>query len=524
MKKLLKNYPLEAGFSVFFILFSIVLNSQFLIGSNINTVIAGHDEYIAVREVYSILHPISVKHFIMAVISGNALYYGRIMFYLDALFAFIPFKIWGITGMVYSIRMVHALAMFCAFVLLVNTFLEKNWQKTLAYVGLSGLYFSLYFVMMPKPEPWQLLFLALFLNQFKKNNWVFGFHYIYLGISYGLKFNVLLLLPIFFILPLLNKGKFTLSENILPGLKSILFFIVGLIVAIPCLVLAPLKPIFLNTYLRETFGGTEKTYDDVSISFLDWFHEGLGTNYLGFWALSYVFFALVFVVLFQQIKTIKQTKDFSSIVLILSGSILMFVIMIKTNRLWPHYIWTAYIFIFIGLLNGFNSMLKSAIGKINISLFIFITMLSFYGFLSSHLPKYIGLSSSKDVSNTNEWSIACISYLNESEKPLKVATDGSILYPFENFVEVDIYNPFNGEAPKINKTNFTWYTDRPEQIWEDSNDVVVLFKRHPEKMIREKSLVYKDIQDKLLQNYIKHRNQDFALDTTFGEIYVYKRK
>ena len=115
MKKFFLNHPIEILFSILFLTLAAVLNLQFLEGANINHFIAGHDEYLTVREVYSILNPLSWKHFVLAIIGGDILYYGRVMFYTDALFAYIPFKIWGLDGMVYAIRMTHAVFMLLSF-------------------------------------------------------------------------------------------------------------------------------------------------------------------------------------------------------------------------------------------------------------------------------------------------------------------------------------------------------------------------------------------------------------------------
>src|SRR4051812_12151024 len=105
----IRKYGVELIFLVGFVIAASILNLQFLEGSNVNYTFSGHDEYLTVYEVNSILNPPSFKHFFMAVISGNVLYYGRMVFYLDALSAYLPYKIWGITGMVYAIRMTHVL-------------------------------------------------------------------------------------------------------------------------------------------------------------------------------------------------------------------------------------------------------------------------------------------------------------------------------------------------------------------------------------------------------------------------------
>ncbi|MCC6818430.1 MAG: hypothetical protein IT245_06040, partial [Bacteroidia bacterium] len=181
--KIITKYPFEFFFTLAFIILACVLNIQFLDGSNINDSIGGHDEYIAVKEVYSILHPASFKHFFMAIISGNALYYGRVMFYLDAVVAWIPDMIWGVKGMVLAIRMFHSVLIISSLLILAFTFLEKPVLRWLFLVGSCCLYYSLYFVMMPKPEPLQLLFIAWFLFEFKKSNWNFGKHFILIGLA-----------------------------------------------------------------------------------------------------------------------------------------------------------------------------------------------------------------------------------------------------------------------------------------------------------------------------------------------------
>ena len=100
-------------------------------GANINQSIAGHDEYLTVREVYSIINPLSWKHFILAIIGGDIMFYGRVMFYTDALFAYLPFKLFGLDGMVYAIRMTHSLWILISFLILNNLFIKTKWNQFL---------------------------------------------------------------------------------------------------------------------------------------------------------------------------------------------------------------------------------------------------------------------------------------------------------------------------------------------------------------------------------------------------------
>jgi hypothetical protein len=109
MFKQIKQIIPELLWLLAFICLSFALNTQLKSASNIHANIGGHDEYLSVREVYSILNAPSARHFVAAVSLGDKLYYGRIMFYFDATVAYIPYKIWGVEGMVVAIRMM----LFC---------------------------------------------------------------------------------------------------------------------------------------------------------------------------------------------------------------------------------------------------------------------------------------------------------------------------------------------------------------------------------------------------------------------------
>jgi hypothetical protein len=513
----------EIIFAIVFTTIAVLLNIQFLDGSNINTAIAGHDEYIAVKEVYSILHPVSLKHFVMAVISGNALYYGRIMFYIDAIVAFLPFKIWGVTGMVFSIRLFQSFCLLGALIVLSRTFLTSKLQKILFYLGTFCLFFTMYFIMMPKPEPMQLLFLALFLNRFKKSNWSFGWHFVLIGIAYGLKFNVLLILPLVFLLPLIKSGTLKLKNEIIPAFKSIVFTLLGIMIAIPCLILAPVKPIFLNTYLHETFGGTEKGYDNASLTFNDWMTSGLGSSYLGHWSLAYPFYIFLIVLFVMSVRKSFKTEDFSSLILMAFGIIFSVVIMLKTKRLWPHYLLTSYIFMCVGVVSTLPKMLDKIQTKIILGFIVIFTYSSIFFYCNRELPLFMNFSNRDDVKLNRKWSNQAFNYININYPESKVGTDGSLLNLFKQFVEVDIYHPFTGSAPESKDTRYQWYWDFPMKIW-DNSDIVVFYKRHPERMLIDKPNYQLGHHQEIESYYQQMVPERFERDTNFGEIIIYRKK
>ncbi|HEY1045215.1 MAG TPA: hypothetical protein VGF79_02175 [Bacteroidia bacterium] len=500
------------------------LNLQFLEGSNINNVIAGHDEYIAVKEVYSIIHPLSFKHFFMAVISGNALYYGRIMFYIDALVAYIPFVVFGVKGMVLTIRMFHALLIVASLILLAKTFFEKQWQKYLLFVSVALLYYTMYFIMMPKPEPMQLFFLSWFFNRFKAKKYQFSWSFILLGIAYGIKFNVLLMLPIICIIPFLYQSKFEVKTHLKPALKALAGFVIGLIIAVPCLAFSVIRPIFLQTYLHETFGGTEKGYDNANLDMLQWMDSGLGGSYLGLGALAIPFVGFIGFLLFKSIKHEMRTKDFAASMLLSIGLLMAIFIMFKTKRLWPHYLWTAYIFMVVGALIGIAKTESKYLKTVLITcMMIFISSSMFFS-LTRELPLFLTLSKTEEVQKDTKWSKQTIDYIKNKYPNSRISTDGSILYPFEDFVKVDIYHPFEGKAKDETSTAFYWYSDKPENMYTENNDLLVFYKRLPERMLKEKPNIYVGQQEELYKQFKSKIPSVYQRDTSFGEIIVYKKK
>ena len=324
MKKFIQSHPIEILFSILFLTLAAILNLQFLEGANINRSITGHDEYLTVREVYSILNPLSWKHFILAIIGGDVMYYGRVVFYTDALFAYIPYKIWGLEGMVYAIRMTNSIWLLLGLLILNNSFLKDNFHKFLFLFGSFSLSYTLYFIQMPKPEPLQLVFLALFVREFKKKEYQFGLHFIWLGLAFAAKVNALLILPFMFFIPIVHYWSKGIKRNIHQCLKGLTFFFTGFFIGMPCLLLSPIKPIYLQTYLKKTIFGAEKSYDDAKLTAIEWIKSGLSVSYLGnnWGGFLFVFFA-IFLLIYLGVKVIQLKKLNSSFLLLGIGMIFM---------------------------------------------------------------------------------------------------------------------------------------------------------------------------------------------------------
>ncbi|MDI1235291.1 MAG: hypothetical protein PSX81_13500 [bacterium] len=497
-----------------------ILNCQLLDNSNINFALAGHDEYLTVREVYSILNPLSIKHFFMAIISGDVLYYGRIMFYTDAIFAWLPFKLFGITGMVYSIRMLHSLMVIAAILILSRTFL-KDWKyRLIFYLATLTLYYSAYFFMVPKPEPMQLLILALFFYFFKTNQYQFGKFFLLLGIAYGIKFNILTLLPIIFIIPFLFQSDIKKPLNKLGF--SIFYFFIGLIIAVPCLLLSPVKPIFLRSYINATFANTSNYDDDKTVGMIDWLGDGFFGAYNGGWIFGVLLVILILVILFYSSKVWLRDQPIpADLLFIICGLLLILPVIIFTGRLWPHYLWTGYIFLMLGIV----IFVQSERGPKAMRTFGFSAMIILIGgsvYCSINQEKKL-ISFEANTRKLNMNGQRAYAYLKNKYKIFIAIQELSVPYPFNNMLEVGRYNPFTSfNQPKVAQ-QFIWTGFINPQIINDNKaDFIIInslnFSDTTINLQTNKDEI--TIANNRLMNEILGRKLN--IDTIFGSIKIYK--
>lgn len=533
MLRIIKNNLPETLWFLFFVVYAAALNSQLLDASNIHVRVAGHDEYLTVRQVYSILEPASWKHFVMAVISGEKLYYGRVMFYVDALMAYIPYKIRGVDGMILAIRMTHAIVLAFGLLILAQTFINSKGYKLLFLIFCGLGFYTNYFIMMPKPEPFQLLFLALFLKYWKQADWKFGKSFFWLGMAYGAKFNILFALPIIGLIclvpslqPWSDKLKTIGKNKIKPFLLSIVWFFGGLIVAIPCLILIPAKPIVLQTYINHTFLGSGQIDDDPSVTWFQWLFNSYSFYFWGINWGAVVFLILVGTVAFVIFKHWRKTKRVTDEFPILLISLSLFVpVILLTKRLWPHYLWTAHIlfvllfFIFIQNSN-WNKKLK---GIFNLVTVISLSLVSI-GFLYFHSKNYFGLNENYKQNKT-EW-IAAKNYIFKQNPSAKIIQEMKVYYPFCEFVKTNPYHPFTGSL-KVDSTigSVSWaIPEHPGNIEEIKNmDYLVLYNLDASSNLSNQSAAIVASKDKWRNELQKSMGKQWELDTTIQKLHILKR-
>jgi hypothetical protein len=519
MNKYLRIYSIELFVFVLFIVYAGILNCQFLEGSNVNYTFSGHDEYLTVREVYSILNPASFKHFALAVSAGDVMFYGRAMFYTDALVAWLPYKIWGLTGMIYAIRMMHALCLVLGVLLLARTFLSKSLSRVLFYASVLSFYYTAYFIMIPKPEPLQLLVLAIFLFYGNKANWNFGKHFIWIGIAYGLKFNVLMVLPIFFIIPF-----FTRTFNIRKAIVSGLYVLMGIVIAVPSLLLSPIRPIYLKTYISSTFGNTYH-YDDTVVSFFEWLNKGLFSWYGGHIVSGVVIFVVFLGIVFWLAYRLLFKKELNT-TLIISAMAFCFLIpvMLLTKRLWPHYLWTGSVFMMLSVLMYFDTSKSKKIISTSLNAILLLCFFILLSFSIRNISSLFQLEFKADKIIRD--SKKAQEYLSAKSGQIVCLQDISVYLPFKDFVSTYRYHPFSSAYPyPLSHKKFVWSKSgfiNPKNIKDTRANYILNYRTNFE--LRNTKKI--SSKDQLMENYNEQMrallNKTLFLDTLIGEVRVYK--
>jgi len=149
------------------------------------------DERLTFDGVRRILHAEDWNAFWWALADGGNQIYGRSLWNSAALASVLPEKLWGAAGQIVAARMLQA-GLLLAAALVFALGLLRSWPLRCALLAaLLTLPYSDYYATMPKPEPLQLLCLALFSVCALRRRFQFGSHWIFLGLAFGAKIAVL---------------------------------------------------------------------------------------------------------------------------------------------------------------------------------------------------------------------------------------------------------------------------------------------------------------------------------------------
>jgi hypothetical protein len=330
------------------------------------------DEQIIFDGVSSFLHSSNMGELVHHLIYGD-LRYGRILYYVSAIFSFIPESIFGESGQIVATRLLQTIVLMSAYFLISFTFFRQWKTKILAFLLLLLMPSTLYYFTMPKPEPLQTLFVALFLWQANKHDFKLGWYWIFMGLAFGAKISVLPYILMFAILAMYQHNVEILSIQFWKKtiVKTISIFFIGFFIAEPILLTGQLQD-----YLNATFRNTTHGSDDTTITLFSWI-EFIYTT------LSPEFTFLLFVgSIFITIKIIFYKINFASLspikkenigyFIFLFGFLMLLIIMLKVDRLWYFYLHLSFIFIIIGFLMFLDNFLlykKLIVRVIAITLF-----------------------------------------------------------------------------------------------------------------------------------------------------------
>lgn len=341
-----------------FILILISIYLLYLIPANVDLSSGAYylfmDEQISYDEIYKIIHSKNFIDLLRNVVGGDQRY-GRIIYYITAIFCFTPAKLFGVTGQIISTRMFFAFALILSYYILSKTFIKNKIISLFLFICLMCIPTTSYFSTLPKPEPFLLLFLSLFLFFHIKNKGLFGIHFIFLGLSFGSKISIFFSIILIFSLSFLTEkmsNKNLMSNYVAKNfIYSILFFLLGFFIAVPIIPISLFKHSLFKLYLYSTFLGSAHGSDDLTINIFVWIKEIL-TNWLNApMFLSVAIFCLSFFLIGKNVMKVKfdfvkKSSIQISILLILSISLTL-PILFLVKRVWFFYLHVGVVFYMI---------------------------------------------------------------------------------------------------------------------------------------------------------------------------------
>lgn len=502
--------------------FKLVLFVYFLFATYLNTFqtegtcgmndrFSQFDELVAIGDVNAIVNPGSVKHFAFYTLIGTTAMYGRAMFYVDGFFSYIPYKIWGLKGQIISTRILHTLVLLISFYLLIIAFVSNPMLRFFTALFLCLMPYTLYFSIVPKPEPYLLLFVSLFLyfsNLYQhKKSWIF----VFLGLALASKISVLAILPFFaFYYIYINKGEW-LKKTFWAGF----YFVIGLFVGVPALMIGLVKRVYLTSYIEQTFGTVKQAYDDASMNAFVWI-KYFFTEYfvINVWLLVPLIFLLL-ILIFRNSK-IKLNLNFNSIVL-LSGLFMLVLVFITTKRLWPHYLYVSLVLLFIGTL----SFVKENKYSLYIGLCLFIFTVPEIKTIYNHSNYLVNREKNEQFKEVKLHSEMVLKYLQQNKENTPVAIDITAYLPNDVFVKACRSQPFSSDIVE-GQFRLTHINNMGEDLYLN-NKCIIFNESHPPTKVLKKNQIETPDQKESLSIFNQYVPRVFQKDSSFGKLNLYTK-
>lgn len=352
------------------------------------------DERITFDGVKKILHPNDISLFLYSVIDGGDHRYGRTLWNSIAIFSAIPERLFGDYGQIVATRMLQVILVVVSYFVFAFGILRNWFLRLVLLVAMLTIPSTDYYMTMPKPEPLQLLFLAIFCYFFVKRNAAFSWYWILIGLAFGTKISTLPALLVFIAIALLARSKNDLSVDYRkPLINAAIAFFLGLAIAVPILFSPLLLSVggyfafdwvvkkfsldrgsritiaitvvvtvffasrkILNVWVLSTFLNTTHGADQASINALSWVNYIFDEWLIAPYTIGLALFILIFGYLILYGAQIWKS-DFSSVdqrttafAIAIAGLVLNIAIILGAKRLWGFYLYPGTVLMVAGIL------------------------------------------------------------------------------------------------------------------------------------------------------------------------------
>lgn len=420
------------------------------------------DERITFDGVKRILHPDGLAQFLNSVLNGGDHRYGRSLWNSIAIFSAIPERLFGDSGQIISARMLQVVLIVASYCIFAFGILRSWFLRLTLLVGMLAIPFSDYFMTMPKPEPLQLLFLAIFSYFFVIKSAAFSWYWIFIGLAFGTKISTLPALLVFILVSLVARSNSDLSPACRkPLINAAMAFFLGLAIAVPILfvplllsiggyfafdwvvrkfTLGKVSRIFiavaeivvvflasrkiLKVWISSTFLNTTHGADQASINALSWLDYYFDKWLIAPYAIGLILFISILGYLILHAAQIFKSDSFSidknatAFAIAIAGLALNIAIIIGAKRLWGFYLYPGTVLLVSGIIMLADLGISDSYGKNN-KTWVALTRFSSY-FISIFLlvvsalywmPRAIdGLEGSSRRTITPEYTLQYSSY------------------------------------------------------------------------------------------------------------------
>ncbi|GAA4249253.1 hypothetical protein GBZ26_23925 [Azospirillum formosense] len=281
--------------------------------------------------------------------------YGRTLFYLSALVAWPVQALGGESAVIAATRMLLPIAMGTGFLILSFGLIANGLLRLVCLVSLMVIPTTSYYATMPKPEPLQILFLALFLLMMVGRRKVVGWPWLLFGLAFGAKISVIVLLPVFMAFAFAAlETRHPLWKLFLVVFNTLPWFLVGFLLSVPVVLTGEEG---IASYLEWTFLNTGHGADSATVTFWSWGQLILNGWLSGSWitgvAVAAALVLPVALALFHAfaalpasswrrpgrlLGTLAADRRIDGPFVFLCGLLLVLAIMFGVKRLWDFYL------------------------------------------------------------------------------------------------------------------------------------------------------------------------------------------